>query len=573
MTFTAPLYPDLVRDLLTTLTGGTATETHPVPSTGLAEVRFDNRPAARVSHCQGTVELDDGSRIDYRFSERDFDYIPAEGTAAGAAAYDGLRFGKGRVPAANSLLTVNYYPVRLRSTPVNDVNVGSVVRTLLETIAHALATQYQQLGKVYDSAFVDTATASGLDNVTALVDVRRLRRRHPVGKVRASRRGGAAGLVTIPIDTAVTDGAGNRYLTTDPATLLPGQTTVEVWVHGESPSTEVVGPATLTVLERALAGVDRVTNDEATYRATEDETDDQLRRRARAAIHRSGRGTLEAIRSGLEALEFVSAVSLAERPTGVPGTLSVNVALTEDTTFTRRVVTDRVTALRPAGIEVTTAFAGRVQLTLDVGLTLAGAFEPDSVLDEVRDGVRSRLEEAVRQLAPGGTLRRARLLSTILGDDRIVDATLAVAVDGAAVAGDTYTLPADRAVQLDRAADITFAPVAFDDQAEGGPALVPVDVELTITLTGDGATVASSEARARTLLDPAIGAAAQLSVDTVQSVLAAETAFVALAAGTVVSVEHRPGEFVELRGGDQPFAAPAGATFELRDLDVQEAGS
>ncbi len=573
MTFVAPLYPDLVRDLLTTLTGGTATEAHPVPSTGLTEVRFDKRPAARVSHCQGTVELDDGSRIDYRFSERDFDYVPAEGAAPGTAAYDGLRFGKNQVPAPNSLLTVNYYPVRLRSTPVNDVNVGSVARTMLETVAHALATQYQQLGKVYDSAFVDTATGSGLDNVTALVDVRRLRRRHPVGKVRASRRAGAAGLVTIPIDTAVTDGAGNRYLTTDPATLLPGQTTVEVWVHGESPATEVVGPGTLVVLERALAGVDRVTNDEATYRATEDETDDQLRQRARVAVHRSGRGTLEAIRSGLEALEFVSAVSLAERPAGVPGTLQVNIALTEDTAFTRRLVTDRVTALRPAGIEVTTGFAGRVQLSLDVGLTLAGAFEPDSVLDEVRDGVRSRLEDAARQLAPGGTLRRARLLSTILDDERIVDATLAVAVDGTAVTGDTYTLPADRAIQLDRASDITFQPVAFEDGDAGGPALVPVDVELSITLTGEGATVASAESRARTLLDPALGSAVQLTVDTVQTALAAETAFVALAADTVVSVEHRPGEFVELRGGDQPFTPPVGATFELRRLDVTEAGA
>src|SRR5690606_8228382 len=110
------------------------------------------------------------------------------------------------LPAPGTTVTVNYYPVRLDPTPLNDVAVGSVVRTLLETIARELATQGAQLELVYQSAFVDTATGSSLDNVAALVGVTRLRRRHPLGKVTMTRRPGSAGTVTIPVDTAITDG-------------------------------------------------------------------------------------------------------------------------------------------------------------------------------------------------------------------------------------------------------------------------------------------------------------------------------------------------------------------------------
>ena len=91
---------------------------------------------------------------------------------------------KARRPAPNSELVVNYYPVHLARTPLTDVNVGSVVRTLLETTAREMAVQYAQLQQVYDSAFVETSTGDSLDKVVALVDVRRLRRR-PSGRPRA----------------------------------------------------------------------------------------------------------------------------------------------------------------------------------------------------------------------------------------------------------------------------------------------------------------------------------------------------------------------------------------------------
>lgn len=567
--FAARTYDELVRDLLTTLTGGTATETHPVPAAGLTDLVFTGNPVRRVSFVKGEVEVGEET-IPYRFTERDFELIPAATSTPASPVYDGLRFGVGQLPAPNTFVTVNYYPARLLPTPINDANVGSVARTLLETVARELATQYQQLQHVYDSAFVDTATGSGLDNVASLVDVRRLKRRHPIGQVRLSRRPGSAGTVSIPVETAVTDGAGNRYLTTDPATMLPGQSTVEVWAHGESPATEAVEAEALGVLERAIAGVDRVTNPRATFRATEDETDDQLRGRARVAIHGTGRGTLDAIRAGLEALEFVSAVNLTEMPTGVPGTLRVDLALTDDTAFNRSVVARRIDELRPAGILVSTLYAGKLDLDIEVGLTLAGSFEPDSVVDEILDGVRTRLESEVRGLAPGATLRRARLTAAVLGDARIVDASVALAAGGTPITTDTFTIASDLAVQIDPLADITFLPVQYESGAAPGAGLAAVDVRLTVTLLDTVTTLDGARSRITAVLAPALSGEAPLSTDTVQTALAGETAFAALAAETVVTVEHLPGEFTEVRPGDPPFPPPAGATFELRDVTVVE---
>ena len=52
-------------------------------------------------------------------------------------------------------------------TRVAELSPGSVTRTLVETLARELARLHEQLGEVYDSAFVETATG---DSLEVLVD-------------------------------------------------------------------------------------------------------------------------------------------------------------------------------------------------------------------------------------------------------------------------------------------------------------------------------------------------------------------------------------------------------------------
>ncbi|CAN5158005.1 hypothetical protein BH18ACT12_BH18ACT12_24170 [soil metagenome] len=53
------------------------------------------------------------------------------------------------------------------STPLEELTPGSVIRTLTEALARELAKVHEQLGEVYESAFLDAATG---ESVAVLVD-------------------------------------------------------------------------------------------------------------------------------------------------------------------------------------------------------------------------------------------------------------------------------------------------------------------------------------------------------------------------------------------------------------------
>jgi uncharacterized phage protein gp47/JayE len=570
--FSDRTYPDIVMDLLTVLTGGTVAETHSIGAEVPDLLHLDHRPVRRVSHLKGKVRVGE-KLIDYRFTDRDFELV---GTEANPTQFVGLRFrARGQKPAPNTVLTVNYYPERLRPTPLTDVNVGSVTRTVIETVGRELATQYQQLQTVYESAFVETARGDSLDKVAALVDTLRLRQGHAVGKVRFSRRSGSPGSVFIPVSTAIGDGDGSRYLTSSDATLLPSQATIEVWVHGDTPSTKPVDAGSLTVLERAIAGIDRVTNDEATFRASEDETDDQLRIRARRAIHATGTGTLDALRYGLEGLPFVSAVTVAEYPepaVPLPGMLRVDIALSEDNELNRAIADGRLHELRPAGIYVERHWAGKVSLGFRVDLVLAGASLQTSVISEIKDGVTERLVAYARDLGPGESLRTARVVSLVMQDDRVADARVSITADGTPISGDTYPLPTGKAAAVATTAPVAFGSVTFE-QAAGAqqPVIVHLDADLSATsLTIDKAAL---ETLLRTRLET-VAAGLQpnlaLTFDQLATAVRDDAKFALVRSRSVFGFDQEGGGFTELRDNDPAFPVPVNATVRVRSVRITE---
>lgn len=570
MNFDDRTYPAIVRDMLTALTGGTVGESHAIGPAVPDVIHLDERPVRRISHLEGQVRHGEDLQP-YRFTERDFELVGSDEDPDAKVA---IRFReRGRRPAPGTMLTVNYYPERLRPTPITDVNVGSAARTLLETVAREMATQYRQLQRVYESGFVETASGGSLEKVAALVGVRRITQGHAVGKVRFSRRSGSAGSVFIPIDTVVSDGDGNRYLTSTEGTLLPNQSSVEIWVHGRTPNVKPVEAAKLTILERAIAGIDRVVNDDATYRASEAEDDDQLRGRTRRAIHATGKGTRDAIRFGLESLPFVRGVTLAEYPdTPMPGMLRVDVALAEDDPAKRRLVDDRIESLRPAGIHIERNWAAGVSLGLEVMLTLAGVPQPVSIIEDVKRGVGERLAKHVRGLAPGGTLRRARLVSLVLSDDRVADARITITADGGEVTGDQWSLPTGQAANLDPVDPVAFAPIVFEDEGRDLDAAV-VRVEAELAVEGLSTDASALEGRIRTVLSTFLGNLGpgdRIGFDALATAIRDDERYALVRGDSVFAFDVEGGTFIELREGGAEWAAPPGATIEVRAVRVME---
>ncbi|HEY3485263.1 MAG TPA: baseplate J/gp47 family protein, partial [Ilumatobacteraceae bacterium] len=302
-TFVPRPYPDIVRDVLTTLTGGTVREVAVVPPGDVIVLsQLADRPIRRVSHLQGEIEVQRPVRdangdvvldtngdpeietvgVPYRFTDADFELFA---TGAAGDEHDAIRFRpNGRRPPVGSTVTVNYYPTQTRPTPITDLNVGSVARTMLESVARELALVELLMENVYRSAFIDTAEGSNLDKVVALVGIKRRPAGVATTRVRFTRAAGSTGQITIPTATVVADGDGNRYTTVAPLVLEPGEPSREVLAAGVSKSTPAVAANAIDRLEVLIAGIASVTNESPAADAAAAETDDELRRRARGAL-------------------------------------------------------------------------------------------------------------------------------------------------------------------------------------------------------------------------------------------------------------------------------------------------
>lgn len=569
MSFTPRGYEEIVRDMLTTLTGGTVREVIPAPSAESLVVpqKLLRRPVRRVSHLAGRIATGpavDAPQVDYRFTAQDFEVIASNGTSGDL---DTIRFRpEGRRPAPGSWLEVNYYPVHTDPVPLTDVNVGSVVRTLMETVAREMALVQQQLQRVYDSAFVDTAEAGALDRVVALVGVSRIRAGHPVVTVRFTRQPGTAGQITIPASTALTDGDGNRYRTLTMLVMEPNETTGEVLCAGDTPGTPEVGEQTLDRLEVLIAGISSVTNPQPARRLATAEDDDILRRRARGALAGSVRGTMSALEFGLRSIDGVKDLTLLEEPNGVPGEVRITIAYREPTPEIRAAVDRAILELRPAGIRVVLGDAARRRVGARAELTLAGtgvtATESAALVRAVQSGLSTLLDRT----APGGKVRRSQLTSVALSDARVVDARVVLLPEGSAEV-EELQLAAGETLEV-------ILPIAVTTQAEqtgvsvasSSTVSATLPLHLTPGVTELEATQALTLAIASHLASRS--ASAPLTVDGVVAALRDDTRYALTRAEVLLTIETADGRFLQLTDGTGSYAPVTSETLQRGALAV-----
>lgn len=493
MSFVDRLYHEIAGDMLTTLTGGIAGERHEVAyPAGDAPLAFvlQRRPVARVSNVTGTLELPDGSRTPYVFGLDDYEL-----------AGDELRFLPfGRRPADKSTLFVNYYPRNAEPSGITDVNVGSVARTLVETVAKELAGLYAQLNLAYDSGFLDTATGPSLDRVVALLGLRRFRAGRAVGFATFTRRPGSPGDVTIPAGTPITDSQDTvRYETTETYLMYAGESTAQVRIRGVAESTPVVAERTLTVLARLVAGLSEVTNERGTARATDDESDEDLRLRARGALTAAHEGTVESLRHGLLQLKEVRNVHITEYPNGIAGEILVMVT-TADGKPPSDEVKARIEELRPAGVRVVTG-SDTFRLGAQVRLTLAGSVLATTELDKLKDTTATTLSKAIAERGIGELVRVRPLAAALLNDPRIVDVVLELGPENGPLAERDVEVPKGNAASLAKEA------VKFETKFEKEPAGITrrdVTVNMVVDLL-PGTTVADATSAIRQGLETFLG--------------------------------------------------------------------
>jgi len=86
---------------------------------------------------------------------------------------------------------------------IDDVNVGSVLRTLTEALGIELSQLYEQLQNIYDGTRIDTSTGDDLDNLGKLLGIVRKQGTKSVGNVSFIRQTPATVDFTIPASTII----------------------------------------------------------------------------------------------------------------------------------------------------------------------------------------------------------------------------------------------------------------------------------------------------------------------------------------------------------------------------------
>lgn len=279
-------YQEIVDDILTAMLGGVVSE--PIYF-DVKEDRYPlSKPATAVTKISGTHK---GARtifqqtVDYLFN------APPDNAIIWQNA--------GTIPDDESTFYVDYLVPKSLS-PLTDTNVGSVARTLTEAIGREIATVYQQINTAYLSGFVDTATGTSLDYVVSILGVVRKTKDYAVGLETFFRDPAAPdGNITIPEGTVLGTTKGEAtFVTTQLRTLQRGQPRVDAPIRASDASKGPVGrriAGEISKLVQALSGINRVTNFDSTVLGAQDESDDDLRSRAKAALQGLGNATLAAL--------------------------------------------------------------------------------------------------------------------------------------------------------------------------------------------------------------------------------------------------------------------------------------
>jgi hypothetical protein len=374
-------FPEVLDNLLTEVVGGVAAESQPFPPPGTT-------PDAPIEHA---LERPKARRIVSAYGSRNGESLRFREGVDYELRPDGqtLRWLKGAtLPDDGSIVHVNY--LREDTPPtLTDLQVGSVLRTLAESVALEIARLYAQLDAVYDAGFIDTATGSALDKVVALLGVTRVSGNRASTDVRFTRAPGTPGTVTITAGTRIIDAQARfEYATTGTVTMAPNQNVVTVSANDLEPANEPVEANVLTVLPVPIAGISAVTNPAPASRATADETDVELRTRAKSFLHGSERATLGALQQVL-ARQQVRAEIVEDATT--PGVVRVTPQATDlPPERVAQLIAD-LDAVRPAGVRV--ELLG-VQIPLPVDMDLVLVTEPrlpEADLKRAHDAVRAAL--------------------------------------------------------------------------------------------------------------------------------------------------------------------------------------
>lgn len=405
-------YLEIVDDILTAIVGGVVNEEI------IFDLKIDKYPltekADDLRGITGKIRQN-GDVVHHVFQkEIDFFFDPD----ANAVIWEG-----GDKPEDETTFYVDYYrPESNSRSPLTDINVGSVTRTLGEAIGREIATVYQQINKAYLAGFVDTAEGKSLDLVVSILGIKRKTGDSAIGFVTFFRDPAVSGTISILEGTRLVTAKDEvTFQTTQPRTLQQGQLRIDVPIRAteEFPGDlGKVAAGAISKMAQPIAGISRVTNFDPTILGTDDESDEDLRLRAKARLRASGKATLAALElaireagAGLIETWDPNGPVLAKRTD--PGKVLMQVASEPERFASLRSVVDQT---RAAGVLATLValyiyFTPRMVVTIKMGIAPAGK-------DKLKRQIIDALQVYVDALEGGDAATGEAMLKVIVEADK-----------------------------------------------------------------------------------------------------------------------------------------------------------
>jgi uncharacterized phage protein gp47/JayE len=304
---------------------------------------------------------------------------------------------------------------------LTDTQIGSVSRTLLETVGREISTLYNEMDAAYNAGFIDTASGNSLDMVVSILGIQRKSAQFATGTATFSRRNPTQD-VNIPRGTRVSTRASDPahvkiYETTMNVRLTKGDNELEIPIKALNPGElGMTDFETISALETPIIGIDKIINKKPTTIGSEREKDDELRARAKATVLAAGKATPEAIRNVVLSIPGVRGVTVNEMPNGIPGELDViidGLELTEKDSPTYQRVEDTIDSVRPAGIYINIKSTHSIRANIKLYLKLTEVLRTDDEVEQIIKKIKTKIARHIGGLNSGNNLVRNRMVSAI----------------------------------------------------------------------------------------------------------------------------------------------------------------
>lgn len=291
---------------------------------------------------------------------------------------------------------------------ITNIMPGSVVRTIVEALLAETDIQNYMIDEIYKAMNIDTATGEDLENIVEILGVTRKSATYAEGIVKFGRSDEYSTDIAIQYAQMVStkqNSNGDIYefiVIDDDAKLVAGDLSVDVNVRATKPGRIYLPINTVTIMNTSVIGIEYVTNAVEINSGTDEETDDELRERAKQALSELGKGTSNALRSALLKLNGVNDVVILDTNRGV-GTADI-VMITNDippSTALVNQINAVINETKSAGINIEVIYP--TIDTQDISVTLKNVNNID-IPDEYINLAANAIVEYCNSLSIGDTL-------------------------------------------------------------------------------------------------------------------------------------------------------------------------